>query len=382
MLLSPTQFVNLFRRLRRQQVLSLYVGGTVTDPAQRFEWRVAARDVLDQLAETLADRPKGECVAFDRCRALLEAELDQIAAAIRAPGWVGFATVDGVQLSGAIPVPMPTEVRWQPGIWIAPYIRALKQDTPVLLAVLDGRSAIIYRYLGGRLVRLEKLHAVLHGGHADHLGAQSQHFHPGTRGATASELADRARLHARDLLAREVAERLMHLVDPGGGLLVGGIPEAMHAVLRELSPAVRERTLPMPELTLIDTNAELTRAVARAASALRNRRDQTAIHRLVDAAAAGQRATVGVPESLEALAMGEGRELFVTPGFLVQHPAEAEQAIEQAFDQDAGVEVVSGEAAVALDAEGGVGLLLRFAAHRAGRGAAAPSGGAVSSPEA
>ncbi len=372
MLLSPTQLINLFRRLRRQQVLSLYVDGTVTDPAQRFEWRVAARDALDGLASTLADRPEAEREALERCRLLLEEELEQIAAAIRAPGWVGFATVDGVQLSGGIPVPMPTEVRWQRGIWIAPYIRALKQDTPVLVAVLDGRSAIIYRYLGGRLERLEKLHAILHGGHADHLGAPQQRFHTPTRGATASELADHARLHARDVLAREVAERLVHLVDPAGGLVVGGIPEAMHAVLRQLPPAVRERTLPLPELTLTDTDAELTRAAGRAASALRNRRDQTAVQRLVDAAAAGQRATVGVPESLEALAMGEGRELFVTPDFLAQHAAEAEQAIEQAFDQDAAVEVVSGEAAAALDAEGGLGLLLRFVAHPTGRNAAAP----------
>ncbi len=367
MLLSPSDLVNLYRRLRHEPVLSIYIDGSAADPAQRFSWRVAAADALDGLEATLATGPGEERAAFARCRTLLESALDGIASAIRGPGWVGFVTVEGLQLGGTVPAPMPTEARWQRGIWLAPYIRALKQDTPVFLAVLDGRSAVLYRYAAGRLERLQKLHAFVHGGHADHLGAPAERFHPGTRGATASELADRARLHARDELAKEVTDQLTRLVEGGAGALVGGVPEAMHAVLRLLPAALRERTLPLPELTLGDSEAELARAAARGASELRNRHDQARVLRLVDAAAAGQRAAVGVPESLQALALGEARELFVTPTFLAEHPADAERVIEQAIDQDAAVELVSGDAATTLDAEGGVGLLLRFAAHRAGR---------------
>src|ERR1035437_705184 len=203
MLLSYEQLTGLTRDLRTTPVLSVHTDGAAPDPARRTAWRQVLRNALDDARGTAESQPKASREAFERCTQFLTTALDEIPSAIGAPGWVGFITADGVRLRGPVATSMPTLAKWQVGAWVAPYVRALKQTHPVVVVMVDSRSAVLYRYHGGELKRLERLHSHRHGGHADHMGdAPREHFHGGTRGGTGTDAAEHQRLSARDPILR------------------------------------------------------------------------------------------------------------------------------------------------------------------------------------
>jgi hypothetical protein len=362
MLLPYKQLVNLSRELRATPVLSVYIDGAATDPARRLLWRQELRNALDEARATADAQSKAVRDAFDICEQFLNATLDDIPSAIGAPGWVGFLTTSGVNLHGPVPVPMPTIVKWQVGAWVSPYVRALKQTHPVIVAVVDARSVVLYRYVGGDLGRIEKLHSHRHGGHADHMGdAPRVHFHGGTRGETATDASEHARLAARDHMLREAAERIQELLKDDGGVVIGGAPDTAHALQRAIPAALAPRVLVSVDLPMGSSEAEIMAAAERDARILRNARDTATVEQVLNLAASHGRGVAGAKRSLEVLSSGEGQQLLMTLKYLAEHPGEAEAAVEFALDHDADVELVSGDAAAVLDAKaGGIGALLRY----------------------
>jgi hypothetical protein len=361
-LLTHDQLSRLTREFRAVPMLSVYIDGAASDPARRLAWRQALRNALDDARAWAESQPTASREAFDSCRKTLMAILDEIPSAIGSPGWVGFFSSDGAQLHGRVPTPMPTLVKWQVGPWIAPFVRALKQTRPVVVVVVDSRSAALYRYHRGELTDLDVLHSHRHGGHADHMGdAPREHFHGGTRGETATDAAEHARLAARDRMLRDVAHVLLDVMKGDGVAVIGGAPDTAHALYRAIPPAMSSRVLVSVDLPMGSSRAEIARAAERDAKIIRDARDTAAVEQVLNLAASHGRGVTGAKDALAVMSSGEGRQLLVTPRFLAEHPDEAEAAVEFALDHAADIEVLAGDAAARLDAQaGGIASSLRF----------------------
>ena len=74
-------------------------------------------------------------------------------------GWVAFATADRLWYAQGLPAAMPDLVRWEPGIRVAPYVRALKQERPVMVALVDSRKARLFEHVDGEMRELDGLRA-------------------------------------------------------------------------------------------------------------------------------------------------------------------------------------------------------------------------------
>lgn len=363
-MLTREQLVELDRGLRDQWVLSVYLDATVHDPAERAAWRVKLDNSLAAIRQSLRDAPHAEREEFARATARLQELLAPVAGALRTVGWVGFVSAAEVAHAEGLPVPMPTLVTWEHGIRLAPYLRALKQHRPVVVALVDSSHARLYRYQLGALEALETLHAhavvapVYHMGDAPALG-----FHGGVRGATGTDESQRVLREGLRRMLAETAERVAALAGDESWILVGGTPQPAQALEAQLSQhdELTER-LATPPLHVWCTDAEIARVAASAAGELRGRRDMAVMASLVEHGPRERFAAMGLDETRAALRSGAVRELLVSHRYLDAFASVGERLVRAALDQGAEVEEVSGAAADRLDALcGGVAARLRFA---------------------
>jgi hypothetical protein len=360
-MLTYAGLVHLERSLREAQVLSVYIDGTSRSKEDRRQWRVELDHVLADLRTSVADASREERRRFDLSVSLLEQRLVPYRGALGSPGWAAFITADRIVYAEDLPVPMPTRVVWSTGISAAAYVRALKQHRPVLVAIVDARKAMVYRYQGGDLEHLETRHA-----HAvvlppAHMGNQPRAgFHQGVHGTTGHDAAQRQLAQGTDRMLGDVAERLDTLADPAGWIVVGGNSQVVARVLRMLPDRTRGRTCRASSLDVHASEAEIADAARRYASSMRNAQDLERLDWLVERAGALGCAVLGPTNTQVALERGQVAELYLTHRYIEAHPLDAEVAVRAAFDHGASVEEVSGEPAVQLDGDGGVGARLRF----------------------
>ncbi|HEY8062382.1 MAG TPA: hypothetical protein VID74_06275 [Gemmatimonadales bacterium] len=366
MLLTRTELAALRTSLRDQLVLSVYLSPAVDNPAEHGSRGVTLTHEFAAIRERLAAAGREERDAFEAAAGHLEAASERHADDPGDLGWVAFATADGVRFQGTVPAPSGTLIRWQRGIWATPYVRALKQNRAVIVAVVDGISADIYRYQANELVRVARIDVHPHGGHADHLGAPSREgFHPGTRGVTGSDLASRSRIIARDRVVTYAAERISELGGEHEYVVIGGTPTAS-AALREALLSRSKHLLVLPEIKRRTSVASLRQLAAAGASQLRAADDSALIGELVERTGAHGTAVAGAVATLDALAGGQVRELLLAEKFIVVNPADAERAIGLALDSNADLEIVTGAPAEELGrVAGGIAAKLRYVAHPA-----------------
>ncbi len=155
-MLTWSQLVTLENSLRDNEVLSIYLDGRTDDPSTRRAWHVRLNQALRDIRTWIADSPAGERDRFERCVALVESSLASVGGALGSSGWCAFVTSEGVRYADALPVPVPTLAVWATGASVAPYVRALKQHRPVIVAVADAKHVALYRYQGGVLQELEQ----------------------------------------------------------------------------------------------------------------------------------------------------------------------------------------------------------------------------------
>jgi hypothetical protein len=362
-MLTYEKLVELERSLRGEWVLSVYVDGDVTDPVGRTRWRHALERALDRTRATLDRAPAAQRTAFDRCVARVSELLPPSVVSLYPPGWVAFIGPDAVHHVGSLHVAAPTLVVWQTGIRVGPYVRALKQHQPAVAAVVDSTGARVYRYIHGALERVETLHAHARLDRPEHMGdPPPSGFHSGTRGRTATDEAERVRRAGRASMMRRLASRLMELAGDDSWILLGGADEAVSELTAALpKPMLRhERVRVMPELDAHATDARVAAAAERGAMLQRRARDLMLIDEVIDRSASGGKGAVGSEATLRAVRDGAADRLFFTERFLHEHPDDTEELVRAAFDKRAQVEQASGDAAVRLDAAGGVGARLRY----------------------
>lgn len=365
-MLSYEALVALERALRDQMVLSVYVDGGYSDPAARDQWRIDLRHSLDDIESWLRGSPRADREAFAACRDMALRELGGFGPADGRRSWVGFFTTNGPQHTGAITVGIPTLAAWSTGPCIAPFIRALKEDRPVIVTVMDSAAARIFRYRDGQVELVDTLERELNPDEPAHMSRPPRPgFHGGTRGRAGAEVMQREVRKGTERLLASLGARLAALEgDPW--VVIGGIPSVSAAALRSLPSAVASRARLADRLDVHASEAEVAECARRSASALREADDLARIEEAAAAAAAGGTGAVGAVDTWRALELGQVRELFVTSRYLLGHAADANAAVRRALDQGAAVRHASGSAGERLEALGGVAARLRYPAGRAG----------------
>ena len=361
-MLSLTELARTERPLRSAKALSVYLDGAVEDPAVRAAWRQELHHRLARERQALARAAHDEREALERCAAQLDRRLAGFDGALGAPGWFGFFTPEGEVHADVLPVRMPNLVAWGEGLRIGPYIRALKQLRPAIVAVVDARRARIYEYARGGVQEVETIHAHARTSPPQHMGAPPrQGFHMGTHGTAGTDAAERALRAGTQAMLRQLVARLEVLAGAESWIFVGGIPEVTAATMRLVPDRLHDRAQRIGGLDVHATRAQIAAAVEEATTEASRARDLTLVRVLLSRRAGDGRAVAGVHDTRKAVRAHTAKCLFFTGAFVHDQAPACESFLRHALEDDVELEFVSGAAADALDEVGGVGALLRFA---------------------
>jgi hypothetical protein len=329
----------------------------------RHSWRAALGAALQPVRSGLTD--DDERAEFDRAAAYLDDPWPPIDGVWGMKGWAAFLTPDGARYAGSLPVQPPTLAAWRYAPVITPYLRAFKQHRPVIIALVDSRSARLYRYAVGELEELPELALSVpdsaEPGAQERPPAKGGPSHPGPRGTLDTEALQKRKAANFHRLATSLASRLVELAGDDGWILIGGTREwARHA--GEAIPSTHAGRV-MVSSTL-DHNAhekDIADAAKHAASELRSAQGHDLVERILERSCEGGRGASGVPTVQRALQAGAVDMLVVSPHFLNRADIDVEEMVRTALARGADIEVLSGSAATDLDERSeGVAARLRF----------------------
>lgn len=368
-MLTRGRLVELFQMLRRREVLSVYVDAEQRDPAQRDAWRVNLDREVSRLRRTLEQERVSDLAGFDSAWALVTGLLrtDEHGSMTKR-GWVAFATPDRIWHAGGVPAHMPSSVSWKKGMRAAPYVRALKQQRPVTVVLVDGRRARIFEQVEGGITELEGVLADADLGDLTDVGMRKASARStGMRGETSTDQAQRLREVAAERMRKSLADFIDARVGQDGVVVVGGSPEAARKLVAILPRRLRGRVSEYPSLHLDMGAAEVREAIRTAAGDLSEHGHGTMVAEVVDTTRAGGKGAMGEKDTLAALEAKAVDTLLLSRAFIGANPRVADDAVGLAFVQGADVEEVSGSAGERLDRDAaGIAARLRFVPRAAG----------------
>ncbi len=351
------------------RVLSVYLHPSLRRSTARAHLRfVRAR--CRQIRARLAP-PDRE--TLDRALAQLERYLAE-APPVGQPGLAIFAAEDSDYFY-AVPLPERTgeQVAWSERPLLGPMQRILEDYERIAVVVADRAWARLYTVFLGVIEQQVLLQA------PQPWRAEPPRRHPALSRRRPDPAAEQAKQIVRALL--ELLQRR-----PFDRLLLAGECEVVKQIQQRLPRPLRERYTRNLELDPRASDVEVLRAVLRTAGEWAQEHQVALVRRLVDAAlrqspSLDQRAVLGIPATLSALEAGRVRHLLVAhrmrmadavclacgrlaasdrpcpahPGATVTLPDLRGRLIDRAARQGVRVDLVVGEAAVLLEARGGVG---------------------------
>jgi hypothetical protein len=367
-MLDHEKLMELYRELRQQKVLSVYLDADQHDPAERNKWRIRLEHEVSRRRKQL-NGDDGERRSFDRAWQRLRERLESFGASVPDRGWVGFATPDQVWYAEKVPVPMPDGVYWEDGIRVAPYVRGLKQSRLVIAAIVDSRRARIFRYQGGDVAEVEDCRADTFMGDMTDVGMSKRAMsHTGVRGETSTDAGKRALEMSFERMLKYVVDVTGGLAGSHGFLVLGGVSESVSRAMSEFPKHLHPRILEVPGLYIDVGTAELKELIERAASELTKRGQKELLDTVVESAGAGGRACLGLEETERALEEMRVDTLLLSRSFIRREPNRADVCVGAALAQGASVEELSDDGAARLDSEGGgIGARLRYKIRAADR---------------
>jgi hypothetical protein len=360
-MLTSQTLATLERALHGEMVLTVYLTGAARDPAERYRWQRELEPRLRDLAHALDDKAPEERKAFDACVDALHDEIAKVSGPLGTPSWVAMVTKDGVQHTATLPIAMDAVVTWQEGPDTVPYLRALRQQVPVLLVMADSRHGEIARVANGTLDLLERLETDLEVELGMHMGdAPKPGFHAGTRGTAVTDAAQRSLRDASDHMLRDLAARVVRLAQPEDWIVLGGNAHLLPKLATMLPASLASRVGIAPSLDMAGTPAERIMSATSTALQLRGAWEVERVVAIENEAASRSRGVVGPVDTHQALERAQVADLVVSDRFVQEHPEYARTMVRSAFAQGAQVIEVEGEAQVRLDTHGGVAAALRF----------------------
>ena len=370
-MMQASELFSLARDLAHLKVLSVYIDNRVVDPSRRFAWRADLATRLRKMREEITDA--AERAQFDRAAAFLRETVPQPGGMWAAPGWLAFATDNRLVVIGELPGRVETLVAWQQGAVITPCLRAIKHESPVIVALVRSRTARLYRYVHGALELLEAMEAPAFERPVRERGVRSERAgrgYPAPRGALKTEVAHERQVAQSHRLATTAAARLTLLAARDGCIVVGGLPQQTRFVFDALPRQLQHRTRVSSELDGAPTHDAIVRGAKHGAREWRSRRGRGLVSRIF--IHSGPHSVGGLAALERALYLKAVDLLLISPRFLHLERARAERLLLAAVQQGAQVEVLSGDAGTLLDSVAdGVGARLRFSVDaRASRSAA------------
>ncbi|MGH7694583.1 MAG: hypothetical protein ACRENH_06365, partial [Gemmatimonadaceae bacterium] len=352
--------VELENAIGDQQVLSIYVSGAEKDPAKQKSWQIDLKNSLDEIEASLKDKPHAEREAFAQGREAALQKLDEQGVA-SAPGWAGFFVGVRDYRAGPVPAPVRTLAAWDVGPRLTPYVRALKEARPVIVALVDKRQGLIYKYSDREVQLLETVVALTPMEEPYHMGsAPSPGFRPGTVGSTRTDEVQRELNDAIRRMLSSVSEKISKIAADDSWIVLGGLKSMAHEAFERLPKKHAASATIAEGVDMRATAATVAELARKSASELRDRLDLQLVTEAIDGAASRGLGAVGIRDIKPALEQGRVRDVYFTLAFLEQHPDDAENALRNALGTRAVVEHVSGDAALKLDEVGGIAARLRY----------------------
>lgn len=362
-MLSSDDLITLYRKSHELDVLSVYLDAGPADPSRKSSWHRAFRDGVREARASVAggDAARG---ALDAAAARLSDALGDPSGFLPGRGWVGFATADRLLYGEAVPVPMPNLVRFERGIRVAPYLRALRHARPVGAAVIDGRRAQLYRYRDGRLERGAALTADLDFGDLDEsTGSKRAGTHTGMRGATGRDRGEAlSRLQTTKMLD-DVATRLAGIAGPDGLVVLGGVEEVVAELRHALPAPLAARTAVRTRLSFDLPDSGVLSEIETAASELSRAQQEALLEEVLDLARSGGAACIGRDATERALEARNVRTVLVSESLRLGDADAVDRLVGRAFEGGASAIELAGDAATRLDTDGeGIAALLHYRA--------------------
>jgi len=346
-MLNREELVALYRKHRGERVLSLYLNAEEHDPAKRRAWRRALDQAID---DARARIEPGERGAFDTALAHLKLELKRHDAFLPDAGWVGFAQPGGLLHADSLPIVMPNLARWEDGIRVAPYVRALKRAEPVITVLADSRQVRLYRQVNGEFAELPEIRAdMFFGDLTDVNMSKRATTHTGVRGMTDTDSAQRFEGVGTERMLKALIEQLRDLVNRNGTIVVGGPDEVSAHVLARLPRPLQSRAIEERSMSFHDSLSELKRASAEAAQVIAARHQARLLDEVFDLAHSGGRGCLGPEQTSESLRDRRVEVLLLSRRFTGEHPEFSDFYVGSAFEQGAEVEELGGEAGERID---------------------------------
>ena len=379
-MLTSTELRRLVRDLANTKVLSVYLGTGHTDLAMRHAWAATLAAGLREAREGLSsDKERQD---FDHASRLLAEGFGASDRIRSVPGWVAFVTAEARRYMGELPVRPSSLVVWRDGPVVAPYLRMLNQDQPVIVALVESRSARIYRCSSRHVEALDTLSAPPEEpSRAERITAPATSAAriPAARGAVSVDEEQRRRHSVFQRLAASLSERIAELAGDTNWVLMGGTPEWARRAGEALPRNLSDRVLISTTLDHQASTADIARAAEDASTELRGALGREFIDQLVEDGGAFGRAAADVPAVQRALRARAVDVLLLSPEFIRGHEADAENMVRAALDAGADVQVPSGSAAERLDqAASGIAARLRFTMDE--RATPTDPGGAAARP--
>ena len=346
-MLTYDRLVKLYRELEDENVLSIYVDGDQHDPAQRDAWRTRLESGIAALRRQIESLDDGEQIgAFEKAWAHVARELRPLGDAfLPQRAWVAFATADGLVHAGGLSAAMPDQVHWERGVRVAPYVRALKQERPVTVAIVDSRRARLFEHVDGDIRELQSLRADTFVGDLTDVGVRKSPARTsGQRGETSSDHAQRVLEVAAERMLKDVVSTLEEHAGSQGIIVLGGNPESVRHLANAMPKRFADRVEERPSLHVEMSVPELQKEVRAAAGDLSERVHLRMVQELADAARSGARGSLGPEATEQALQEGRVDTLLLSRDFIREQADYADRCVGTAFAQGADVEEVSGEA--------------------------------------
>jgi peptide chain release factor subunit 1 len=292
-----------------------------------------------------------------------------------------------------LPVPVADLVRFEPTPYVRPLLDALDEYERYAVALVDKERARVFTVYLGEIEEERDLFDWVPPKHKQGGWSQANY-----------QRHHEAHVHWH---LKHVAEALATLYRrrPFDRLVLAGPEEATSELRRLLPRVLQSRVVGVFPAELFASEAEILERTLAIERQVERANEERLVAELVDAAGAGVRAVCGAEATLDALWRGAVHKLVLAENTPLQGgqctqcerltasgegacptcgaPLRlirdlAEQAVDRALAQDAGVEIVHGEAAERLRAAcGGLGALLRFPIVEAS--AATPPGGRAES---
>lgn len=360
-MLVPADLRRFVREHRDDLTLSVYVESPPPDPADRRNWQVLVRQGIAQARESIADAPREEQEAFERCAERVLDRLPETSTPRGDGGWACFCTATGDVLDVTVPESDETSVAWGHGPRVVPYLRSA-EDERALLVYLDREHARISRFENGSLREVASFESEPPHEATPHMGDSPRHgFHGGTRGVAATDDRQRQRREATERLFHTVARRLTTNGEDRFPIVLAGTPETTAHFINTLPPQVAERCVVATSIHSGSTGADVAESVRGALRVLRSREHAQRVTALQDAAFADGRAALGLEDASRAADHGAIAELIFSDRAWREHPGQIEALVQRALAEGASVTVAAQEAVASANGSAdGVVAGLRF----------------------